>query len=107
MDSIDIALYVSYTLTILAGLAAIVFPIINSVSDPKSLTKAGAGVAGLVVVFIISYALSGSEVTASALEQGVDEGLSKFVGGLLTMMYILIIGALGGIVYTEVSKAVK
>lgn len=107
MDSIDIALYVSYTLTILAGLAAIVFPIINSVSDPKSLTKAGAGVAGLVVVFLISWALSGSEVTAAAMEQGIDEGLSKFVGGALTMMYLMIIGALIGIVYTEVSKAVK
>ena len=107
MDSIDIALYISYTLTILAGLAAIVFPIINSVSDPKSMVKAGAGFGGLVVIFLVSWAISGSEVTATYMEKGVDEGLSQFVGGMLTMMYVLIIGALIGIVYTEVSKAVK
>ncbi|MCV9386793.1 hypothetical protein [Reichenbachiella ulvae] len=107
MDSIDVALYISYTLTILAGLAAIVFPIINSVNDPKSMAKAGAGLAALLVVFLISWAISGNEVTAAYLEFEVDAGLSKFIGGLLTMMYILTGVALLGIVYTEVSKAIK
>ncbi|MBU2913875.1 MULTISPECIES: hypothetical protein [Reichenbachiella] len=105
MDSIDVALYISYTLTILAGLAAIVFPIINSVSDPKSLVKAGAGLGALLVIFLISWAISGSDVTAAYAD--LSPSLSKFIGGLLTMMYVLTGLALVGIVYTEVSKAIK
>lgn len=107
MDSIDIALYLSYGLALLAGLAAIIFPIINSVGDPGSLKKGGIGVLALVVVFAISYALSGAEVTESYLEQGVDAGLSKFVGGILTMTYLAIGLAIVGIVYTEFSKILK
>jgi hypothetical protein len=107
MDSIDIVLYVSYTLTLLAALAAIVFPIINSVDDPQSLKKAGMGVGGLLLIFLISWGISGSEVTTMYASKGVDEGLSKFVGGILTMMYLLIFVALGGIVYTEVQKVLK
>ncbi|UXP30857.1 hypothetical protein N6H18_10885 [Reichenbachiella agarivorans] len=107
MDTIDVALYISYTLTILAALAAIIFPLINSISDPKSMVKAGAGLAALVIVFLISWAISGSEVLPAYAEFEVGASLSKFIGGLLTMMYILTGLALGGIVYTEVSKAVK
>jgi len=107
MDSIDVALYIAYALTILAGIAAIVFPIINSVSDPKSMVKAGAGLVALVAVFGISWMLSGAEVTATYEEFKVGESLSKFIGGLIIMMYALVGLALGGIVYTEISKVIK
>lgn len=107
MEKVDIALYVAYALTLLAGLAAIVFPIINSISDPKSMLKAGAGLLALGVVFVISWALSSNEVTATYTEFNVGESLSKFIGGLITMMYALIGIAVVGIVYTEVSKAIK
>lgn len=107
MDSIDVALYIAYALTILAGLAAIIFPIINSINDPKSMAKAGVGLLGVVVVFVISWAISSNEVTAAYLEFKVDSGLSKFIGGLLITMYALTGIALLGIVYTEVSKAIK
>lgn len=108
MDSIDIILYVSYALTILAAIAAIVFPIINSVSDPKSMIKSGLGLVALVVVFGISWALSGSEFTEyQASEFGMNATLSQFVGGILTMMYLLTGIAIIGIVYTEFSKMIK
>ncbi|WP_109829250.1 hypothetical protein [Reichenbachiella versicolor] len=107
MDSIDVALYISYALTILAGIAAIAFPLFNSFGDPKSLTKSAAGLGALLVVFGIGWALAGAEVTESYIEFGVDAGLSKFIGGLLTMMYILTGIAIVGIVYTEVSKIIK
>lgn len=107
MDSIDIALYLSYALTLLAGLGAIAFPIINSINDPSSLKKGGIAVLGLIVVFGLSYALSGAEVTEKYLEKGVDAGLSQFVGGILTMTYLAIGLAIVGIVYTEFSKLIK
>ena len=107
MDSIDIALYIAYTLTILAGVAAIAFPLINSVGDPKTMVKSGIGLGALLLVFLISWAISGSEVTAVYEEFEVGAGLSKFIGGILTTMYILTGIALAGILYTEVSKQLK
>ncbi|MEQ9300600.1 MAG: hypothetical protein RIF33_18660 [Cyclobacteriaceae bacterium] len=107
MDTIDIALYGAYILTIVAAVAAVVLPLIQSLGDPASLAKSGLGLLALVVVFGIGYAMAGSEVLPSYVEFGVDAGLSKFIGGSLTMMYILTIGAIGGIVFTELSKAVK
>mgnify|MGYP003649590157 FL=1 len=108
MDSIDIILYISYALTILAAVAAIVFPIINSVSDPKSMIKSGLGLVALVVVFGVSWALSGNEFTEyQASEFGMNASLSQFVGGILTMMYLLTGIAIVGIIYTEFSKMIK
>lgn len=107
MDTIDIALFISYGLTILAAAAAIIFPIVNSISQPQTLIKSGIGLGAILVVFLLSWAISGNEVSKEYAEFGVQEGLSKFIGGLLIMMYALIALALGGIVYTEISKAVK
>ena len=108
MDFVDIILYISYALTILAALAAIVFPIINSVGDPKSLVQSGIGLGALAVIFLISWGMSGSEFTEyQASEFGINAALSKFVGGLLTTVYLLTGIAIIGIVYTEISKAIK
>ena len=107
MDLIDIALYLSYALGVLAGLAAIAFPIINSVGNPDALKKSGIGIAALLVLFLLSYLISGDEVTAVYTQFNVDSGLSQWIGGVLTLMYILIIGAVVGIVYTESSKLLK
>jgi len=105
MDSIDIFLYISYALTIIAAIAAIAFPIVNAAGDPKSMIKSGAGVGALVVIFLVSWLISGDEYTAyQASEFGITAGLSKFVGGLLTMMYILTGIAIIGIIYTAFSK---
>ena len=74
MDFIDISLYIAYALTLLAGIAAIVFPIIHLAGDPKSFIKAGS---------------------------------SKFIGGCLITMYVALFAAVGGILYTEITKALK
>ncbi len=107
MDTIDIALYAAYILTIIAAVAAVVLPLIQSLSDPSSLAKSGIGLVALLVVFGIGYGLSGSEVLPSYVEFGVDASLSKFIGGSLTMMYILTLVAIVGIVFTELSKVIR
>lgn len=105
MDSIDIFLYFSYALTIVATIASIAFPLVNAAGDPKSLIKSGAGVGALVVIFLVGWLISGNDYTAyQASEFGITAGLSKFVGGLLIMMYILTGIAVVGIIYTAFSK---
>ncbi|MCH6235875.1 hypothetical protein [Cognataquiflexum rubidum] len=109
MDSIDIMLYVSDLLVIVAVLAAVVLPLIKSLDDPKSLLKSALALVALLVLFFIAFTISDGEVTPkfAADPFNLTEGMSKFIGGTLIMTYILTIAALAGIVITEISKAVK
>ena len=103
----EFGLYLAYLLFGIALLAAVVLPLIKALDEPKKLVKAGIGVGGILVVFLISWAIAGNEVTAMYTTKGVDVGLSKLVGGVLTMMYLLMGIAIVAIVYTEITKAFK
>jgi len=103
----DIGLYVGYGLLLVALAAAVILPLINALKAPKELLKSGMGLGALVVVFLISFGLSGSEVTAKYTAQGVGESSSKMIGAGLTMFYIVFLLALLGIVFSEINKALK
>ena len=107
MEFIDIGLYVSYGLLLIAAIAAVLLPLINSFSNPKSLLKSGIGIVVIALLFVISYIVADSGVTAKYTTLGVGEGESKFVGGALITMYILFVVAMVGIVITELNKAIK
>ncbi len=107
MDTFDIFLYLAYTLVIVAIVLALIMPLINALSDPKSLLKSSMGILALVVIYFIGYALSGNEVTPVYTKFDVGPDLSKAVGGALIMTYILGGVALIGIVYTELIKIFK
>ena len=77
---IDIGIYACYILLFVALIAAVVFPLLQITQNPKALVKSGIGVAGLVVLFFISFALSGNEVTAKYTTMGVAENGSKLIG---------------------------
>lgn len=104
---LDAGLYFTYFLFFVAAGAAIVLPVLSISQNPKSLVKSGMGVGALVVLFAISYALSGSEVTAKYTALGVGEGSSKLIGAGLIMFYFIIIVAIAGMVYSEINKALK
>ncbi len=102
------ALYIAYILIIAGAAAAILGPIITSLSNPKSLLKTLIGIVVLGVVFFIGYSLSGSEVTPKYIEYGVtSESSSKLIGGVLSMMYILLIVALISALVGWIMKLVK
>jgi hypothetical protein len=103
----EFGLYISYALFAVGVLLAVVMPLIKAFDEPKKLVKAGIGLGGLLVVFLISWAIAGNEVTTMYTTKGVDVGLSKLVGGVLTMMYLLMGIAIVAIVYTEITKAFK
>ncbi len=101
-------LYLAYLLTIVGVVLAVVLPLIKSLDEPKNLIASAVGVGILLVIYGIGYALSDSEITARYIEVGVeDPGVSKMIGGLLTMVYILLGIAAVGIAYTELNKAIK
>ena len=104
---VDFGIYLSYFLFFVGIIAAVVMPLINALDNPKVLMKAGMGIGAALVVFLISYMLSGNEVTEVYKEFGVDEGSSKLVGGGIIMIYLLAFIALGSIIYGEVSRLIK
>ena len=108
MDIIQIGLIFTYVLLGVGVVAVIIMPLVQALtSDPKSLLKSAMGLGAILVIYLIGYAFAGNEVTAKYIEFGVDSSTSKLVGGLLITMYILITGAIGGIIFTEFHKVAK
>lgn len=104
---IDIGIWAAIIMVGIAALASIILPLVNAISHPKSLVKAGIGVVALLVLFLITWSISGSEVTGKYLSFGVDESTSKLLGGSLILMYVLFVLAVIGIVVSEINKALK
>jgi hypothetical protein len=107
MDTIDIGIYLSYIFLGVALAASVVLPLVNALKHPAGLVKSLIGVGGLVVLFIVAYSLSGSELTSKAIAMGVDESGSKMIGAGLTLFYFVFVAAALGIVFSEISKALK
>ena len=104
---VDIGLWVAYILILVAIVSAVVLPIVNSLSDPKSLVKPLIAIAVIGVLYVVSWALAGDALNAKAVALGVSTGVSKAVGGALITMYILFVVAIVGIVFSEINKALK
>ncbi len=100
----DIVLYIGYFLVAVAVVLAIVMPLIKAMSDPRSLITIGAGILGLIVIFLIGYALSSNEVQAFYSRHDITASGSKVIGGTIITMYLLLGLAFLSIMFTEVSK---
>ena len=107
LDLVDIILYFGYGMVIVAAVLAVGFPLWIASKNPKSLVGTGVGLGSILVLFLVAWLLSSSEVNSSYAEFGVDASLSKFIGGMLNLVYILAGLAVVGIVYSEVSKGLK
>lgn len=103
-DFVDIMIIVAYALLGLAAFAAIVLPLINAIGNPRSLIKGLLGLVVILIVFGIGYSIASSEVTATYSKFGIDSGMSKYIGGIISTTYMLLVIALVGIVFTEISK---
>ena len=106
-DLVDVILYFGYGMVIVAAFLAIAFPLWIASKNPKSLIQTGIGLGSILVLFLVAWLISSNEVYSSYAEFGVDESLSKFIGGMLNLVYILAGLAVFGIIYSEVSKSLK
>jgi len=107
MDTIDIGIFVAYLFFGVALIASVLLPLVNSIKHPAGLLKSLMGVGGLVVLFIVAYALSGSDLSAKAVAMGIDESSSKMIGAGLTLFYFVFVIAAIGIIVSEINKAFK
>ena len=107
LDLVDIILYFGYGMVIIGAVLAIGFPLWIASKNPKSLAGTGMGLGSIFVLFLIAWLLSGNEVYSSYSEFGVDASLSKFIGGMLILVYMLVGLAVSGIIYSEITKSLK
>lgn len=100
-------LYLGYFLGFIAILALVALPLMNAVKEPKEMVKSAAGIGVLVVIFLVSYGLSGDEVSLKAASLDVTPGSSKLIGAGLIMFYIFLFVSIIGLFYSFINKGVK
>jgi len=100
-------LIAGYILIALAIVSAVVLPLINAISNPKSLLMGAVGLVAIGLIFLIGYALADNEVTTTYINAGVGETGSQLVGGLLITMYIILGASVIGIIFTEILNILK
>ena len=101
---INVGIYVTYALIIIAAFTAVVFPIFFFVKDLKKAKGTLIGLAVLLIVVLISYAIA----TGNAYEEhNVGSTVSRWVGAGIISTFVLAGLGVVAAVYTEVSKLLK
>lgn len=97
-----------YILLGIATLTAIVFPIMTMAQNPKNAKNALIGIVGLAVIFALGYFMAGDEeVFDASAKLLADASTSQLSEAGLNAFYILGLGAIGVIIFSEVSKIFK
>jgi len=96
-----------YILLGLATVSAVVFPILAMTKDPKAAKSALIGVGALVIVFGLSYALAGDEMTPKYAKFISTPEESKLVSTGLVAFYILAAGAIIATISSAFMKIFK
>lgn len=114
---IDLGLYASYILIVIAIVAAVVMNFVNALKNPKSLIKSGIGIGALAIVYLIGWSMAPAEVdrlSAAAFDaikmdptSESTQGVYRHVGGAMTTTLVLLIVAVVGLIYSSVARIVK
>lgn len=95
---IDAGLYITYLAFGIATLATLGFSL-------TGLTKQSMiGIGAFVALLVIAYAISDGSVRP---EWNISEGTSKWIGAGLILFYVSMLGAIGAILYGEITRMLK
>ena len=106
----DIALMWAYILILITLIAAIAFPLVAVISNPRALIRLLIVLAGFAVLVVVSYLLSSDtamEIIGYDGTGNTDPGTLKMVDTVLFLTYMLFGLAVGSILYAIASKAFK
>lgn len=106
---IDIGLIITYALLGVGFLALLFFSLKLTLSNIGKSKATLVGIAGFIVLFIISYALSSStDLSAGFLEKNMSStSTSKLIGSGLILTYFMFIAVIGSTIYAAISKMLK
>lgn len=100
----------AYILTGLAVGFAVIFPVIQMITNPKNAKKGLLGIVALAVFVFVAYAMSSTEIlgiTNPELAHYDVPSTLKYAGTMINSIYILAGIAIVSMVWTEVAKIFK
>lgn len=99
-------LIIGYIFFGVAVAASIGMPLVSAIKNPAGLVKVLIGVVGLIVLFAVSYGISGSDVSAKAVSYGVDASSSRLIGAGMIMFYIILVSSMVLAIYSLVKDII-
>ncbi len=102
---INIGIILTYLMVAFAALAAIGFGIKKMMQKTNNAKKTLYPIGGLIATSIVSYLTASDEVLGSYEKYEITASTAMLVGMGLTTFYLLAIGAIGAVLYAELSKA--
>lgn len=104
----NIILFWMYALLIFSGVVILGVSAYGMAKNPKGSYKALIVVAGMIVLVLLTYLLSKNTYSPAMLEKySISANGVKWVGAGLATSYIILLIAIGTLVYTSVSKFFK
>jgi NADH:ubiquinone oxidoreductase subunit 6 (subunit J) len=100
----ELCIIISYIMAAFAALVAIGFAIKKMMQKTNNAKKTLYSIGGLLIIILISYLMSSDEVLGSYEKYEITARTVKRVGMGLTTFYLLAIGAIGAVLYAELSK---
>ena len=104
-SSISPSLYLVYTCMIVAGGAALIFGLVQLVSNLKSNMSLLIGIIGFVVLAFICYSIASDDV--SRYSEEITASSAQASGAGLMLMYVLVLGAVALAIIGEVVRLFK
>lgn len=104
---INIGIYLTYALLGLCIIVALVFPLIQLVTNFGKAKTAVFGIIGLAIIVVLGYFFSSAEVSEVATKMGVGPNGVRLIGAGLITTYILMGIALLAAILSTVSKQFK
>ncbi|MCP3930524.1 MAG: hypothetical protein GY705_15645 [Bacteroidetes bacterium] len=105
----NFGLYAAMALTVICGIAAIFFGLVQAISNPKGSLKGLIGIAALVIIFFIVRAMAGSDepIQATIDRFNVSPGQSTYISGALWVAILMAIIAAVAFVLSEIRNFFK
>lgn len=107
MDLLDIGFYFFYAMIVIAMIAAVGFALMQTIKTRGGIIRALIILGIIAVLFVVSYVLSGDDVSVASQALGTTASTSKMIGAGLIMFYIAFAGAILALIYAEITKASK
>ncbi len=106
---INIGLYLTYILVIIALIIIFYFAVMAIVKDFKNVKSSLFGILILLAVFVIAYLLSSStDVSMNFFDKTeTNPKYSKIIGSAVISLYILMLGVVGTLIYVQISRLLK